>query len=287
MTRLRVAFLGSWTLGHAALTGIAEAVDVAGVWTVEDPRNAVLVEARRRGWPTIAPSGMRDGSEGARALRHLAPDLALMCNYSLILGEQALWAGRLGTVNVHPSLLPRHRGARPVAWTILEGDREAGVTAIIAERGVDAGDLLTRQSIAVPRDATLESLIRLLEPLASRVAAEVVATAEAGPLVGVPQGDGVTIARRLTRDDLRLCWTDPAERLWRLVRAGAPQAARCERRRVPMEVLAAVPVAWNGGGEPGEVVAAGAAPVVRTGDGGLRLLATRPPVRLVAGEMLD
>jgi len=287
------------------------------VWTHDDPRNSVLATARKHGLTTHLAVSMKDSSAHTRALEEAAVDLAVMCNYRLILGRRALGAARLGAINVHPSLLPRHRGPSPLAWAILTGDRQSGVTAILADEGIDTGDILTQAVVPLEPSDDLTTLVRRLAPAVRTVTREVLAMARSGPLVGTPQPAAeATIARRLTEDDLRLVWTRPAAYLSRLTLVGYSQSAwflrgqvvvRVQRGRpVSIEALCgphrqAMPVSAADSvlsdstllaaaqhPSPGQVLKGGETPLVQTGEGVLQITAWETPgIFLREGEQLS
>lgn len=120
----------------------------------------VKEEALRRGIPVFQPLRIR--KDGVEDLRALAPDLCVTAAFGQILSQEILDIPRLGTVNVHASLLPRHRGSAPIAWAILQGDRETGVTTMLTDKGIDTGDmLLTRTTYILPGETCGELTARL------------------------------------------------------------------------------------------------------------------------------
>ena len=241
----------------------------------------VAAWAAAQGLPLFQPASVNAADQIAE-LAALEADVLAVADFGQILKATVLETARLGGVNVHGSLLPRHRGAAPVAWAILHGDAESGVSLIHMTPRMDAGGVIDRVVEAVgPADTagTLE------ERLAAVGAARIVPTLEslaAGAAVAQPQDPAlVTAAPKLTKADGRLDWTRSADALERQVRALQPWPVAFTELRphtgklVRLQILAAEPVAATG--TPGEIV--DATPdrlVVATGAGGLSLVRVKP-----------
>jgi len=181
------------------------------------------------GLPILAPERVND-EESVAALRAVAPDLFVVCDYGQILSGELLAVPPLGGVNLHGSLLPRHRGAAPIQWAILAGDAVTGVSVIHMTPTLDAGNVIASRPLAIgPRDTAADLEPRLaaigaeaaLEAI-ERLAAAVAATGSAAG-VGVPQDDSrATRAPRLTKAQGIIDWTWEAARIERLRRALEP-----------------------------------------------------------------
>lgn len=186
--------------------------------------SAVKVAATELALPVDQPERIKD-PDALERIRGAGADLFVVVAYGQILRPTLLAIPPMGTLNVHASLLPRHRGAAPIAWAILSGDSETGVTIMQMDEGVDTGPVLSRAVVPIAPDET----VRSLEPrLAERGAALLVETLEgvqSGAIKPVPQpSEGATYARRLTSEDGKL---DPltmsAIDIDRHVRALTPQ----------------------------------------------------------------
>lgn len=202
------------------------------------PPNPMRAAAGAAGLEVLDPERVNEPAAVA-AIAALRPDLLVVCDYGQILSAGLLAVAPLGGINLHGSLLPRHRGAAPVQWTILEGDAVAGVSVFHMTPALDAGRVLaTRSTPVAPRETAAE-----LEPRLARLgveavveAIEILATgflatgflatgARAGTLasVGTPQdAAGVTRAPRLTKADGLIEWTQPAVAIERRRRALEP-----------------------------------------------------------------
>ena len=251
---------------------------------------AVKQLAERHGLPLLQPERVRDPAF-QDALRALAPDLIVVAAYGRILPRAVLELPPHGCINVHASLLPRHRGAAPIARAILAGDTVTGVTIMAMNEEMDAGDMLLRRETPILADDTGGSLGERL----ARIGAEAIGAAidglQAGTLRPTPQPtSGITFAPRIEATDGRLDWTRDATALERQVRALAPAPAAfttLDGRR--LKVHRATLATDAPPGAPGRVVEASAAGiVVATGSGALRLLELQLEGRrrLAAGEVI-
>jgi methionyl-tRNA formyltransferase len=223
--------------------------------------------------PVLQPERLRDGAT-LRALHDLAPDLVVVAAYGRILPRAVLDLPPRGCINVHASLLPRHRGASPVAWAILAGDTVTGVTIMAMNEEMDAGDILLQRETPIGPDETTGELTERLARLGAEALGVAIDGLRAGTIRPTPQPtSGVTFAPRI--DPARGCldWRRPAAELARLIRALAPAPSAftiSEGRRLKIHRATVVPL--PGVGVPGEVRRADAAGiVVATGAEGLRL----------------
>jgi methionyl-tRNA formyltransferase len=224
------------------------------------------------GVPVLQPARLREPAF-LPALAALAPELVVVAAYGKILPRAVLDVPRRGCINVHASLLPRHRGAAPITWAILAGDAETGVTIMQMNEEMDAGDVLLARAVPIAADETGGSLTTKLAGLGAAALGEAVDGLRAGTLRPTPQpATGVTFAPRITREHCRLDWTRAAVALERQVRALAPApAAFTTLGGKLLKVHRATVAAATATPSPGTVIAAGDAIVVATGDGGLAL----------------
>ena len=204
------------------------------------------------------------------ALRELAPDVLVVVAYGLILPPAVLALPRLGCFNVHASLLPRWRGAAPIQRAILAGDRESGITIMRMDAGLDTGPVLLRESLPIAPAATAGELHDALAPLGARLMVRTLDELARGQARETPQpAEGVTYAKKISKDEARLDWSLPAVELERRVRGYNPapvawtefdnERVRIFRARAEPEVPAA---------QPGTVLAADAHGIrVATGSG--------------------
>lgn len=280
----RTLFLGSGGFAVPILDALSAApgVEIVGVVSAPDrptgrsgDLTAVPVgrRARELGLPLFQPARVR-APEAVAALASLEPDLGVLADYGQIIPPDLLAIPRHGILNVHPSDLPRHRGASPIAATIEAGDRVAAVCLIRMDEGLDTGPVVARETW--PLDGT-ETAPELEVEAARRGAALLMATIEdwiAGRRPAVPQAaDGVSLTRPLRREDGRLDPNRPAIDLERQVRAHLPwPGSFVETAGGRLIVHAAELAATEAFDQPGRIVADGDGLSLTTADGRLRLI---------------
>lgn len=182
----------------------------------------VKAAALALGLPVWQPTRCRD-AEFLAQLHDAAPDLIVVAAYGQLLPPALLEIPRHGCLNVHASLLPRHRGAAPIQWAILEGDTETGVTIMRVDTGLDTGDLLTQTTTAILPEDNAQTLHDRLAMLGAELLVRTIPDYLAGRIIPRPQpADGATYARKITKDDGRLDWQRPATELHRRLRAFTP-----------------------------------------------------------------
>lgn len=174
------------------------------------------------GVPVIQPASI-NAPDGVAMLRELKPDLLVVAAYGQILSPEVLAAPPLGAINVHASLLPKYRGAAPVAWAIWKGETKTGVTIIRMTAGLDAGEMLAQEAIEILPDETAGELEARLAPLGANLAWKIVEALERGPVAGTKQDPTqVTKAPKLKKEMGLIDWSKPAEEVCRQIRAMQP-----------------------------------------------------------------
>ena len=295
---LRVVFAGTPEFAVPALAALcASRHAVVAVYTQPDrPAGrgrtlqpaAVKTAARARGLPVLQPETLKTPAAVAE-LEGWRPDVMVVVAYGLLLPPAILAVPGLGCVNIHASLLPRWRGAAPIQRAIEAGDAETGVSIMRMEAGLDTGPVLDVAATPIAPQETAGALHdRLAELGASRIVATLDALAE-GRVRPRPQPvEGVTYARKLSKEEARLDWRRPAIELERQVRAFNPwPVATTLWRGEPLRIWQATAVAAtsNTALSPGQVAAG---TDVVTGRGWLRLEQLQLPGRraVAAAEFL-
>lgn len=302
-TRLRVVFMGSDAFSVPSLEACAAVADVVAVYVGADRRSG-------RGRSMAAPSPVKElaVSRGLRVeqpekfdkeccerLAAFCADLIVVAAYGHILPRAALGAARLDSVNVHASLLPRHRGAAPVAAAILAGDADAGVTIMKLRPRLDAGELIctgtgarrAQRATVIGRDETAGELSERLARIGGELVGEVLAAFADGSVTYEAQDEAqATFAPPLQKSDGRIVWARPAEFLARHVRAMTPWPGAFSEfqapGRGPVHVIVLEGRASEDAapGAPGRVeVRPGPRMFVATGAGRFELLRLKPAGR--------
>lgn len=294
---MRIVFWGTPAFALPALRALGdEGHDVVAVVTQPDrpagrgrelQPSAIKREAVAEGIPVLQPEKARDPAF-AEELRALEADLSVVVAYGQILKPEVLSIPRLGSVNIHGSLLPELRGAAPVQWAIIRGLAKTGVTIMRMEAGLDSGPMLLRVEEPIESDESASELGGRLAEIGAEALIETLMLLEAGQLVEEPQDHSLaTYAPKLDREQARLDWSLPAVEVSRWIRG-----------------LDDVPGAWSPLGAAGPVKlfrptldAASAAPgtvleagddgiVIACGDVSVRVREVQPPGkrRMAAGD---
>ena len=241
------------------------------------------IAARELGIDVWQPETI-NAEEACTALRGLAADLLVVCDYGEILKPPALAATRLGGINLHGSLLPKYRGAAPVQWAVLNGDAETGNTVIQMTPGLDAGPCLGVDRVAIDPDETAGELEQRLSERGAALVLRVVDELEAGTAMPQPQDkSAASKAPRLEKEDGLIDWTQSAAAIKNKVRALDPwpraythwRCAASEPLRLIVHRVQAV-ASLPDGAAPGTVVEAGPRLVVATGDGAIEFVQLQP-----------
>jgi methionyl-tRNA formyltransferase len=229
---LKVVFLGTGAFAVPSLEALLDAGHhVAALVTQPDrakgrgravaapPTKAV---AEERGVPVLQPARIKEPG-AVEALRALRPDAQVVVAYGQILPRAVIDIPPLGTVNVHSSLLPRYRGAAPIPWAIVNGERETGVTTMLIDEGLDTGPTLLARSTLIGEEETSPELEARLARMGAEVLLETLSGLARGALSPQPQDHSrATIARMLTKEDALVDWTRPADEIARRVRGLQP-----------------------------------------------------------------
>jgi len=298
--RIRVVFFGSPEYAIPTLRLLLDAADVEVVAVVSQPDRprgrsgaaaptVVSAMARAAGIETLTPERIR--RETTERLDSLRPDVGVLAASGHILPSHLLAAFPHGVLNVHASLLPKYRGASPVAAAILAGEREAGASIMLVVRELDAGPVIGTVTTPIgPLDTTGTLTTRIAELGAVRMV-ELLPRWVAGEVEARTQDEAeATYAPRLAKQDGVLDWTGRAEALARRVRAFQPwPLATTSYRGEPLTVHEAWPVALSAIAPPGTVLGGDgseltpllpgrrAAALVACGEGALALLRVQRP----------
>jgi methionyl-tRNA formyltransferase len=229
---MRVVFMGTPEFALPCLRRLVDdGYDIVGVYTRADQpagRGRTLTPppvktlALELGLPVFQPDGLRR-PEAVEELASLRPDLMVVCAFGQILRQPVLDIPPKGVVNVHPSLLPRHRGATPIQSAILAGDEETGVSIMLMDAGMDTGPILRQRSLAVSPFDSAGSLGEKLSRLAADLLGEALPLWLAGAIEPQPQDEAnANYSSLIQKDDATIDWARPAVDIWRQVRAMNP-----------------------------------------------------------------
>jgi methionyl-tRNA formyltransferase len=243
----------------------------------------VKLAASGLGIPVLQPETLRDLAV-VEQLAALRPDVGVVAAYGEILRRNVLAIPPLGYLNIHPSLLPLHRGPTPVSGAILAGDQQTGVTVMRLDPGMDSGPILDQAAVALSPTARAGPLTDELFVIGSRMLVAALTAYAAGSLEPRPQDHSLaTVTHMLRKEDGVVDWALPALVIERMTRAydpwpGAQTSWRGQGLRL---IAAAVEADWAGGAAPGMIIGLGAGrgPLVATGGGALELRELQPAGR--------
>ncbi|NLJ98339.1 MAG: methionyl-tRNA formyltransferase [Tissierellia bacterium] len=164
-----------------------------------------------------------NSSDSIDKLKKLSPDCIVVAAYGQILKKEILSLPKYGCINIHASLLPRHRGAAPINWAIIEGDKETGITIMEMDEGLDTGDIISWERIAIEDEDDSQSLHDKLAKLGGRLIVKTLDDMKAGEISKIPQDDSLsTYASMLSKDIGKINWNSSGDNIVNLVRGLKP-----------------------------------------------------------------
>ena len=277
---MRVIFMGTPDFAVPSLQALLDhGYEVCAVYTQPDkPKGRghklqpppVKELALTREIPVLQPATLRSG-EVQEEIRQCNADVIVVVAYGKILPKAVLDMPRLGCINVHGSLLPKYRGAAPIQWTVLNGDKTAGVTTMFMGEGMDTGDMLLKTETAVGEEETSGQLFDRLKDLGADLLIQTLERLEQGTLTPIPQNEAeATRAPMLSKDLSLVDWTKPAQQVHDLIRGLNPWPSAVSYLDCKKLKLHASRVR-EGSGEPGKPFAQDGVLLVYCGEGALEL----------------
>ena len=266
---MRVVFMGTPEFAVPSLKTLCGMnVEVAGVFTQPDrpvgrgqklEASPVKREAEARGIPVFQFERVRRQA-GLDCMGSLKPDLVVTAAFGQILSKKLLEVPKLGTVNVHASLLPRHRGAAPINWSIIQGETETGVTTMLTNEGMDTGDMLLSRKVSIGEKETAGELTERLAVVGAELLKETIERYAAGELTPVPQNEAeMTYEPMLDKELGRVNWSKTALEISCLVRGVSPwPGAFTGMNGGTLKIWAAYPTHESTELKPGTVIRVGA-----------------------------
>ncbi len=288
---LKTIFLGTPAMAVPFLEWLHQKTNVAAVITSSDQPAGrgykvkapeVKVAALRLGLPVYQPISLKDPSSIAmlalspgRGEGEGRPDVGVVVAYGKLLPKQVLTIPKHGFLNVHFSLLPKYRGAAPIQWALINGEKETGVTLFWLDEGMDTGPIFLQKKISVQPEDDAETLRNKLVELGVLILTEALDLIEKGQIQREPQAGTPSKAPILKKEDGRIDWAKPAETIWNQLRGMTPWPGVYSGG---LKILKAKPVYEQGKEGPGTVMrlVSGEGPVVECGQNSLALLQVQP-----------
>ena len=232
---MRIVFMGTPEFAVPSLKGLlAAGHEVVGVFTNPDrPKNRgmkmlpspVKAAALEAGLPVFQPKTLREDGV-LKTLTELAPELIVVAAYGQILPKTILELPRYGCINVHSSLLPKYRGAAPINWAVVNGEKETGVTIMYMAQGLDTGDIISQRSTPIGAEEDAEALYTRLAALGGELLTETVEQIAAGTAQRTPQDDAQhSYAPMLSRALSPIDWNRSAQAIHDQIRGLVPWPA--------------------------------------------------------------
>ena len=232
MPKPRILFMGTPDFAVPALEGIVRSgYPVVGVVTQPDrPRGRgqsmapppVKVVAEGLGLAVLQPTRVKS-PEFLKTFRELAPDIVVVAAFGQILPPEIIREPQQGCINIHPSLLPKYRGAAPINWALIRGEEKTGVTIMRMDEGVDSGDILLQEETPIAADENFGELHDRLARKGAEMLLIALAMLGTGTLLPVPQNHALaTLAPRLKREDGMIHWGADARSIVSLIRGLSP-----------------------------------------------------------------
>jgi methionyl-tRNA formyltransferase len=283
---MRIVFFGSASIGFPSLAALlaSRCDEVVAVVTQPDrPAGRkqqltpcpVKTFAQERGLPVLSPEKVK---ESLLELTALNADLFVVVAYGQYIPQSVLTLPAHGSINLHPSMLPKYRGSSPIQWALANGDTRTGVTILYVSEKMDAGDIILQRELPIDPEATSATLEPVLAEAGAQLLMEAIEDIRAGTVQRHPQDDEVAIeVRKLAKEDGRIDWTQPANVLRNRIRGFTPwPGCFCEMPDGQrLKVLRAA--VEKKSGVPGEILdVTGDGLLVAAGEGALRLLEVQP-----------
>ena len=290
MSMTKVVFMGTPQFAVPSLDALLDAgYEVVGVFTQPDrpvgrghrlAACPVKARALERGCPVFQFEKIRR-PESVAQLRALQPDVMVTAAFGQILTQEVLDIPARGVVNVHASLLPKHRGSAPINWCILQGDETAGVTTMLTAAGIDTGDMLLKRETPIGELETAGELTDRLSRIGAELLIETLSKYLSGEIAPIPQDEAQSSYEPMLDKDMgRIDWTRPAREIARQVRGLNPwPCAYTDSAAGRLKVYLARSLDGEPGAQPGTVVASGAKEglIVACGEGRLELMEIQAP----------
>ena len=272
---MRIVVNGQQAYGKAVLEALlGRGEDVVAVYCAPDKPGGRIdplkEEALAHDIPIYQPASFK-GPEVLEEFKALAPDLGVMAYVVLLVPEPILDAPTYGTVQYHPSLLPRHRGPSSINWPIIQGETRTGLSIFWPDKGLDTGPVLLQKEVAIGPDDTLGSIyFDRLFPMGVEAMLEAVDLVKAGAAPKIVQDESQATYEGWCRgEDVEIDWSRPVDEVYDLIRGADPQPGAWTRHRgKTLQIFDAAKLAAADDAQPGEITEAGAEGIAIAAEGG-------------------
>ena len=230
---MKIVFMGTPDFAEESLKAIYEAnYEIIGVVTNPDrPKgrgmkmvaSPVKEFATKQNLKIFQPQKVRNNEEFINEIKELNPDVICVVAYGRILPKEILEIPKLGCINVHASLLPKYRGAAPIQWAVLNGDKTTGITTMYMDEGMDTGDMILKEEVTIGEDETTGELWDRLSKLGGELLVKTLKNIENGTVTRTKQEGKFSMAPMLSKEMAKINWEEQtAEQIKNLVRGLNP-----------------------------------------------------------------
>lgn len=230
---MKIVFMGTPDFAAVSLQALIEAkYDIEAVVTnIDKPKgrgmkiefSPVKELAIKNEILVLQPEKVKNNEEFLSKIKQINPDLICVVAYGKILPTELLEIPKYGSINVHASLLPKYRGAAPIQWAVLNGDKETGITTMYMEKGMDTGDMILTEKVQIGENETTGELWDRLSIIGAKLLVETIKQIENGTAPRIKQGEDYTLAPMLNKEMAKIDWENKtAEEIKNLVRGLNP-----------------------------------------------------------------
>ncbi len=292
---MRTGFFGTPELAARVLSGLAESHEICFAVTAPDRESgrnrsmrpcAAKIRALELGIPVLQPEGLK-APDCMGAIRGFQADIFVVVAYGNLIPRQVFELPPLGTINLHPSLLPKYRGAAPIQWSLMHGETETGITVQLINERLDAGDIVIQERVPVDTAVTAADLMEIVSSRGAGIIGRAITLLASGDARPMSQDESsATYCGKIDREMARIRWHEPAAAIHNLVRALNPKpVAFSEFRGEPLKIWkTAIPSSGEVSGDamPGSIVIHGKKRLLAAaGDGPIEILSLQPANRKV------
>lgn len=230
---MKIVFMGTPDFAAVSLQSLIDAkYDIEAVVTnIDKPKgrgmkmqfSPVKELAIKNNIPVLQPEKVKNNEEFLNKIKQINPDLICVVAYGKILPTELLEIPKYGSINVHASLLPKYRGAAPIQWAVLNGDKETGITTMYMEKGMDTGDMILTEKVQIGENETTGELWDRLSIIGANLLVKTIRQIENGTAPRIKQGEEYTLAPMLDKEMAKIDWENKtAEEIKNLVRGLNP-----------------------------------------------------------------
>lgn len=230
---LRIVFMGTPDFAEESLRAVHEAGHKieAVITNIDKPKgrgmklisSPVKQFAEEKGFKIFQPQKVKNNEEFIEEIKKINPDVICVVAYGKILPKELLDIPKLGCINVHGSLLPKYRGAAPIQWAVLNGDKKTGITTMYMDTGMDTGDMILKEEVEIREDETTGELWERLSKIGAKLLVKTLELIEIGNAPREKQGKNFTMAPMLNKEMAKIDWqSKTANEIKNLVRGLNP-----------------------------------------------------------------